>query len=354
MVRKTLNSTGEQVDMTPNKEYERDTSALCGSRHTISVGTTYNPNGLVPFDDYMVVYLKPEDTGGGGHIEDLLIAAVSYAIEVGKGIGVAFSDPEEYAEVTLTCREVMEQRREDGEAGALEYYTYVALDETVGNLTRGIGGLFSAETDGTSVAYRAESPFYSPKGQKPALTFALEDASVNCDDWQKETYGGCYHGGNGATHKVRITITNEYEGKTTTPYIFDLAGCNATYDKNDKYCPEGEATKRFLITKPGKWTIRVQPIATAECAALNYTNEWSFDVAKPADWEPPAIQTLTDGMSEALQEVGLPINVTPLGFVIGASLIGGLLLKRIWKNKQARKKEEQFAAIPPPMIHRHG
>ncbi len=335
MVRKELATTGEIVEMTPDEVYERDIAALCGSRHTISVGTTYNANGLVPFDDYMIVYFKPEDTGGGGHIEDLLVKAVTYVTEnrVSTLLLPLGIDREDFTETTLTGREIMEQKREDGEAGAVEYYTYVALDETVGRLFR------IAETDGTAVAYRAESPFYSPKGQKPALTFALEDASVDCDDWWKETYGGCYHSGNGATHKVRITITNEYEGKTTTPYIFDLAGCNATYEE-DTYCPEGEALKRFLITKPGRWTIRVQPLATAECNALNYTKEWSFDVTKPEGWEPPAIQTLTDGMSEALQEVGLPINVTPLGFVIGASLIGGVLLRKVWKNKQARKKEE--------------
>ena len=251
MVRKELATTGEIVEMTPDEVYERDIAALCGSRHTISVGTTYNANGLVPFDDYMIVYFKPEDTGGGGHIEDLLVKAVTYVTEnrVSTLLLPLGIDREDFTETTLTGREIMEQKREDGEAGAVEYYTYVA------------------------------------------------------------------------THKVRITITNEYEGKTTTPYIFDLAGCNATYEE-DTYCPEGEALKRFLITKPGRWTIRVQPLATAECNALNYTKEWSFDVTKPEGWEPPAIQTLTDGMSEALQEVGLPINVTPLGFVIGASLVG--------------------------------
>ncbi len=361
MVRKTLTSTGEQVEMTPDQKYERDTAALCGAKHTISVGTTHNPNGLVPFDDYMIVYLKPEDTGGGGHVEDIFVAIATYVVDVGKGSYTAFADPEDYADTTQTGQEIVEQNFQDclddpdntlfgnckGEWAEATGYT--ALNYTVGSTTRGLGRMARgcapwddncAETDHSLTAYRAESPFYSPKGQKTALTFGLEDAAINCSDWWKELHGGCYHSGNGGTHKIRITISNEYEGKTTTPYIYDLAGCNASYDAEDKFCPEGEAVKRFLITKPGRWTIKVKPIATATCNALDYEYEWSFDVDKPEDWEPPALHALTDGISEALQEVGLPINVTPLGFVAGCSVIGGLLLTKIWKNKRARRAKK--------------
>ena len=365
MVRKSLRQTDEQVEMSPEKSYELDSWTLCGARHTISAGTTYKPNGLIPFDDYIVVYFKPEDTGGGGHVENALAAVAGYVMDVGKGAYTAFADPKDYSDTTKTGQEIVEQNYEDcieregtrwnckGEL--VEAGTYTALNYTVGSTVRGLGNVASgrwpwdggAETDLSLTAYRAESPFYSPNGQKPALTFGLEDASVDCGwdmplgipSWSELT-GGCYHGVNGATHKVRITIKNTFEGKTTTPYIFDLAGCGATYDEDDEYCPEGEAIKRFLINRPGTWTVTVEPLATATCNALDYTYDYSFDVATPEDWTPPAIQTLTDGMSEALQEVGLPISVTPLGFVIGASLVGGILLRKIWKNKQARKKEE--------------
>ena len=38
MVRKILGPTGEEVEMTPLKEYEVDSAGLCGSRHIMSIG----------------------------------------------------------------------------------------------------------------------------------------------------------------------------------------------------------------------------------------------------------------------------------------------------------------------------
>jgi len=340
VVRKTLAETGEQVDMTPEKVYERDTAGLCGSKHTISVGTTFNPDGLVPFDDYMVVYFRPQDTEGGGQIMNALTDAVIYLMEESKGLPAKLLpgiDVEDYRETTLTGRDIMEQKRDDGDAGDLEYYTYVALDNTVGKLFRW------AETD---ESYRAESPFYAPKGMKSPIEtkkFAVGEAgneSTQCNDKWLEYTGGCYHSLSGGTHKVRITITNTFEGKTTTPYKFDLAGCNADY-LDESYCASGEATKRFLINKPGNWTISVKPIATGTCGSLDYNNVWSFDVDKPEGWTPPVIEALTDGISKALQEVGIPIDVTPLKFVAGCSVIGGIILTKIWKNKRAKREKEE-------------
>ena len=234
MVRKTLAETGEQVDMTPEKVYERDTAGLCGSQHTLSVGTTFNPDGLVPFDDYMVIYFRPQDTEGGGQIMNMLTDTVIYLIEESKGLPAKLLpgiDVEDYRETTLTGREIMEQKRDDGDAGWLEYNTYVALDNTVGKFFRW------AEEDHTSNAYRAESPFYAPKGMKSPIEtkkFAGDygesgNESTQCNDKWLEYTGGCYHSLSGGTHKVRITITNTFEGKTTTPYKYDLGGCNADY-----------------------------------------------------------------------------------------------------------------------------
>ena len=345
MVRKILGPTGEEVEMTPLKEYEVDSAGLCGSRHIMSIGTTYNPNGLVPFEDYIIVYFNPEDTVGGGQIMNMLTNSIQYVME-NKFSSLLYPvgiDKEDFTETTNTGRAIMEQKRKDGDAGWLEYNTYVALDNTVGKLFRW------ADTDESSPAYRAESPFYAPKGLKPAIEtkkFAYEwgdtgDESTDCGSAWQEATGGCWHSLSAGTHKMRVTITNTFEGKTTTPYTYDLAGCNATYDEDDDYCPQGEVYKRFTITKPGLWTVTLQPLATGTCGSLDYNYEWSFDVEKPEGWEPPVIEALTDGMSEALQEVGIPINVTPLGFVAGCSIIGGILLTKIWKNKRARREKEE-------------
>ena len=153
MVRKTLRQTDEQVEMSPEKSYELDSWTLCGARHTISAGTTYKPNGLIPFDDYIVVYFKPEDTGGGGHVENALAAVAGYVMDVGKGAYTAFADPKDYSDTTKTGQEIVEQNYEDcieregtrwnckGEL--VEAGTYTALNYTVGSTVRGLGNVAS-------------------------------------------------------------------------------------------------------------------------------------------------------------------------------------------------------------------
>tara|TARA_Y100000034_G_scaffold79424_1_gene95375 strand:- start:183 stop:1433 length:1251 start_codon:yes stop_codon:yes gene_type:complete len=169
--------------------------------------------------------------------------------------------------------------------------------------------------------------------------FAVEDASTSCgnsvlDTWAEYT-GGCYHGLAGNYHKVRITITCTYEGKTTTKYRSDLAGCPAQYEE-DSWCENGEVYKRFLFNSPGTWTVEVKPISTNTCANLDYTETATFEVAEPEGWTPSPMATLSTDVSVALQDAGIPVAVRPIHIVGAASLVGGLLLFKIYKKKKAK------------------
>ena len=169
--------------------------------------------------------------------------------------------------------------------------------------------------------------------------FAVEDASTSCGDsvldaWAEFT-GGCYHGLAGNYHKVRITIKCTYDGVTTTKYRSDLAGCPAQYEE-DSWCLNGEVYKRFLFNSPGTWTVEVKPISTNTCANLDYTETATFEVAEPEGWTPSPMATLSTDVSVALQDAGIPVAVRPIHIVGAASLVGGLLLFKIYKKKKAK------------------
>ena len=199
-----------------------------------------------------------------------------------------------------------------------------------------------AETD---YSMNAESPFYAPLGIENRNFLANEhefgeiDYCKNPDDPRcGDTWGEEYHGASGNTHKVRITITNTYEGTTVTRYRYDLSGCSANYDESLGFCYNGEVYKRFLINSPGTWNVKVEPIATASCEALDYDETATFEITKPEGWEPSPMQTLSTDVSVALQEAGVPVAVTPLQLVIGGSLVGGLFLYKILQKIKAKRE----------------
>jgi hypothetical protein len=69
---------------------------------------------------------------------------------------------------------------------------------------------------------------------------------------------------------------------------------------------------------------------------LDYTETATFEVAKPEGWEPSTMQTLSTDVSVALQDAGLPVAVRPIHIVGAASLVGGLLLFKIYKKKKGK------------------
>jgi len=373
VTRKELVDTNEVFLLEPVKVYEEDTYSLCGSKHSIQIGITEPiapATTQKPFNDYFVVYFHPQDTSGGGQLmnmlTDLLMAGVNVTVSGTK----IFTDPEDYHDTMASGREAAQQNYNDcvAEKGAGNckwmllksgaFTGFSVVGDGVAVIGGGVGyvggkavsgGKKASNWVGDKTGWWAEtdynlyaeqnSPFYTPYEAENKL-FAYEilgdtgDESTDCDSKWLEYTGGCYHSMGGGTHKVRITITNTFNGQTITKYDSELAGCNATYQEGA--CMFGDSYSRFLINAPGTWTIKVTPMATAACNSLDYTTTATYEVAEPEGWKPSELFTMSQDISVALQDAGLPIAITPLKLVAGASLIGGLLMLKIYKKKKAK------------------
>lgn len=380
MEKRILIPTKEVVNFAPKETHTKDTANLCGTKHQIQIGVTEHKNNqITPFDDYIVVYFRPQDTSGGGKVEEYLVNAVTTVIDYGwrgitEGLPIMVSDPIEYETTVATGLDIVVQNLDDcvdvegtvweckGEyaeaVGFSTVYIITTPVRVVSHLGSGIYGgvksLFAENEqkpnfDAENRISDKTSPFYAPRGLQENFTQvfnayepdAPRNEATECGGgaWNawKEWTGGCYHSLGGGRHRIRIKITCEYDGQTLVKYDSELAGCNATYDKEDGIgCEIGEAYDRFLINSPGKWTVDVRSQATSTCENMDYVQTAQFDVPTPEEWEPSPIQTFTNDLTAQLQEAGLPVSITPLKFVAAASLLGGLLMVKLFKKKRAK------------------
>ena len=334
-----MTQTGEYVDMQPEEVVKLDTWTLCNTRHTIQVGVTKHSDNLTIFDDYFIVAFHGEDTSGGGVIEEKL---GKYMLKVIEGVGdVKFGLDYLYEEG------VMREKAID--------YAQSMCDNCKTRTCKGkwCGGAVSIGiADKLINAWKKYNPFdaemdyssphYTPYDADEKRVFGV-GAATECGggfglsetwNWWKEFTGGCYHGFSGNIHRIRIKITNTFDGATTTKYDSELAGCQASYDPDDTFCFNGAVFKRFLINSPGTWNIKITPIATGTCNMLDYEHTYTYEVAEPEDWSPTPLQTMSTNVSQILQDAGMPVYITPVALVAGASLMGGLLFYRIWKKRK--------------------
>ena len=377
MAIKVLEETGEIIDFKGMKSNEVDTWDLCGAKHEIDIGITKMSDRAqpVPFDDYIIVYFRPYDTSGGG--ESMLLMQKTM-----EGSMLFLQDDAAYRDAMAAGRAgaqdkydtcVAEKGRGNCKLVLLETGAFTGLSAVgsgasyiaggaydVAESVVCVGGWLCAETDYSLASEQhtadTKSPFYSPLGIENRI-FRNEsdlrwgdgtdydfggatDFCENPDDPRcGDMWGENYHGVSGNTHKVRITITNTFEGKTVTRYRYDLSGCSANYDESLGFCYNGEVYKRFLINSPGTWNVKVEPIATASCQALDYEETATFEVTKPEGWEPAPIQALSTDISTVLQEAGVPVAVSPVQLVLAGSLVGGFLIYKVMKKIKAKKEE---------------
>lgn len=339
MVEKILAKTGELIEFNPSVKHQKDTKSLCGARHEVQIGVTKTGGGLKPFDDYFIVRFEPADTSGGGDVMIWLgkqAAKIMESYESGVLSGAKmFIDPKDYMETVGGG--LAQYSREHGVVYGEGVVGNIAVGvKETGDVVVGVGkaigsgakkavcGRFNplcAETDYALYAEQEKhsSPTYTPLG------FNVEEPS--------SFVGTHYHGLEGDTHKIRITITNTFDGKTVTRYQSDLAGCRATYETDDD-CTYGESYKRFLINSPGEWTITVEPLATATCSPISYTETATYTVPEPEGWKPSEISVMSTNISLALQEAGVPVFISPVMLVAGISLVGGLVLMKFYKKKK--------------------
>ena len=144
--------------------------------------------------------------------------------------------------------------------------------------------------------------------------------------YENNMFGTNFTEQSASSHKVLVTITNTYEGKTTQKFETELAGCvemsDNTGDTLKIICPGSYAWSYFTIDSPGLWTVNVKSYTSGSCAnpGLDVTTE--FNVAKPEGWKPTIgeIKTFSD-VTDVIKSKGLPIG--PLAFLatVGLALL---------------------------------
>jgi len=309
---------GESITWLGEKTESTDSNSLCESKHRLNVGIVKIDGKIIPFESYIVVSFAAMDTEGGP-IGGAMQAYTHYIETVGGGLADWSRD-----------RGVVYGEGVEGN-----------IAETVKDIGDGIGS--GAKKAGRWIGDRTgwwaesnyssdteqHSPFYTPKGFEA-------DEHTPWPTWG-EFAGVTYQPTNADLHKTMITIENEFEGVKSTVFEGPLAACMIMFDGNECLkCCDMKTYHRYFVTKPGKWTVKATAVGSGVCAKPTYNFEWSLVVPKPDNWDEMVavnpILTVSQNISTQLQEAGIPFYVSPLAIVGTISLVGGLLIYKIWKK----------------------
>ena len=324
-----------------------DSSTLCDSRHEVWVYTTdYEADGgVTPGTDNIVVSFVPTDTSGTGCIGAILDGSMIY-----------ITDPEEWRETVGEGMDILQddynQCKNDGGGWGctdelLVAGTYAgiygvtnAASYVGGGIVSGVSSAGSWAWDGVSTGWglwgaeEYSSPNYSAVGSEMSSVLSREFRSGVTESGQDcfDDFGGTvFHNANGRGHKINISITCDGESM----YETELGGTDARTELGSsmRFDP---TMKAFKITKPGKWVVKVESLAShAECATPSLDESWTIDVAKPADWDEsaPVIETQTEEVKEVmakvdsqLETIGFTSGTDPLTVFAGIAIAGGLLV----------------------------
>ncbi len=290
-----------KMEVLKTKEKSKDPKSLCESEHIVSIGISPPPtkdSPIIPFESSIVVVFTALDSSGAGYIGEILDP-----VAIGGGIKVLFTDPVKYANTIQAGKE---------------------------------GALNNLQSNDTSVAKKTESLFFL------TLTGGVSGFSKGISSWfsAEEVFRGDNYFGtelhyeNAIAHKIRIKITNKFEGVIRTVYDSEIAGSSTI-------SPEGylmPAISYFAVDSPGLWTITADSIGSGSCANPKLALRETFNVATPENWgkdepedsesepetsEPETFIETISGGSSAKTEVGLETIIG--GMVVGGALIYALL-----------------------------
>ena len=316
---------GDPVDIIAKGDEKKDPADLCGSQHQTLIGLTPNANVIVPFDTQIAVSFRAYDSSGCGDVCDWLGDAMQVGIGSVGGLYFDFLNPwdeEHFLDATATSRTMREEIPPDSNAG--KFLTGVGCTVGGGFLwsdncaEEGIHGRFAAETSFTHM---------------PKLFNAYEN----------NMFGTNFTEVAAASHKVMITITNTYEGKTTQKFETELAGCvEMSDDSGDTLkilCPGSYAWSYFTIDSPGEWTVNVKSYTSGTCKNPGLDVTTKFNVAKPEGWTPGTgeIKTLGD-VTAVMEAKGLPLG--PLAFA-GTILLALLLVPPSDRDDEPEESETE-------------
>ena len=310
---------------------ETDDNYLCDSRHEVWVYTTdyLNDGEVTPGEDNIIVSFVGTDTSGTGCIGAIADGSMKF-----------LTDPEEWSDTVDTGMDIMQQKYDDGDASALEYYTYKGLHgftsgasdyvfQPVSNTASYVWGGISSLWKG---AEEMSHPRYAPIGSEMSSVLTREFRSVteSGQDCFDDVGGTVFHNSNGRGHKVSIKITCDGE----TIYDTEMAGTDSRTTRGNTMKFDS-VNKSFKITKPGTWKVTVESLAShAECGTPTLDKTWTIDVAKPADWDEsaPVIETQTEDVKQItadvntqLKELGIESDADPLAIFAGIVIGGGIL-----------------------------
>lgn len=294
-----------------SKSNKADTNLLCGSEHSFDVAYSSQNGVAVPIKDYIVVAFTPQDTSGGGKVEEYFNRLVSGVVSAPSKAGEALAD-------WSRDRGVVYGEGVEGNIAKGIKNTGDAILDIPSNAGKIWDSIWDAET-----SFSADSPFYTPYSSKTTFN----------TDW----VGTEYHPVNAVYHRIRIKIYCTYEGIKSKKYDSELAGCSPLVSGDECIdCCDTVSISQFLINSPGTWEVEISPIASGSCSNPKYTDKGSFEVPTPEGWKPEpieaAIRTLSDQVS-----VATGTTVSPAIIAIGMALISGGLLFKVFKKKTEKE-----------------
>lgn len=304
-----------------SKTESEDLASLCGSKHTFKVAYSSDGSSPKPIQDYIVVSFSPEDTSGGGWIEEqfqkLISATVDGFVWVKDNTVVAAGNG-----MADWSRDRGVVYGEGVEGGFAKGYK-----ETVDNSgawvkkqSKKLCGKYNPFCAEEVTGY-AKSPFYSPHH------FNSEFKT----DW----VGTEYHPIQASSHRIRIKIFCTYEGERKEMYDTELAGCSPLLSDDECLaCCESVTIDQFLINSPGMWEVEITPVATGSCSSLDYTHTASFEVPEPADWKPSPVEASLRTLSDEIENV-TGTRVSPAQIGLACAFLGGALLFKFYKKKKS-------------------
>jgi hypothetical protein len=298
-----------------------DSSVLCGSKHEVWVYTVdYDDNGVVtPGVDNIIVAFSGTDSSGLGCIGDILTGGMKI-----------FTDPKDWY-TTVTTGFGGALAREGSPVGKGSFIGDAAVNT-------GVAGAIVATGDAVKDIPKNSKKIYCNYigwGCKKAEEYRSDigDTGGCFDDFR----GTIYHNSNGASQKIRITITCDGEKM----YQTEMAG-STVMEKIDGNLYFEPATKMFKITKPGTWKVKVTSLASSsDCSTPELDKTWTIEAPKPSDWDdfvnsfgtiPTEVTALTSDVQAALAGAGISTTVDPIKVLGGIIAIGGIVSYLIFRK----------------------
>jgi hypothetical protein len=291
--------SGTKIQKIGEKSRTKDQETLCQSKHNITIGVTTNDSGnIIPFESSIVVLFTASDSSGAGL--------------VGEAYSKLIMDPLEYEKTVATGLDIVNQNYADcakinGGWNCKGEFVEAAAYNTTYIVTAPV----RAVAAGGNWAVKKVSSWFS------------------AENFEADVWGTKLHYENASAHKVRIKITNEFEGVLRTVYDSELAGSSATFTESGQTFVQ-PAVSYFAIDSPGLWTVTVNSIASGTCVNPKLAVRETFTVATPENWgDEPTVEPISELEPETFVETisgGTSKTNVGLETIVGGVLIGGALI----------------------------